>query len=246
MPWDELSESESDSESDEVFGDTELKQLLGSIKTSITCLFRLSMSIRDPAPNDQSRSIVTADKSYFEEYDMQHAKAKYPGCVGYLVERLGRANSGRRQYLSYCEEHHQKLAKDVDLIGLEAPRTEHTSNSTEATSMPMARLNNFDSDDALSQTSYATSVNAAIRVPPLPKEAREEEHYECPICFMIVSIHTAAGWKYALHVQHNPVLLLTRLGNMSTKIFTLTAVHSRIAPPRIAFITLGAHGLRTN
>ncbi|RYP46645.1 hypothetical protein DL768_007190 [Monosporascus sp. mg162] len=181
-PWDELSDSESDSDSDtelsddaEAQGDTELKQLLGSIKTTITCLFRLSMSIRDPAPNDQSRSIITVDKSYFEEYDMQHVKAKYPGCAGYLVERLGRANSGRRQYLSYREEHHQKLAKDVDLIGLEASRSEHTNNSTEATPMPKARLNSFDvhdSDDALSQTSYATSVNAAIRVPPLPKEAR--------------------------------------------------------------------------
>ncbi|RYP18216.1 hypothetical protein DL765_004073 [Monosporascus sp. GIB2] len=198
-PWDELSDSGSDSDSDaepsddaEAQGDTELKQLLGSIKTTITCLFRLSMSIRDPAPNDQSRSIITVDKSHFEEYDMQHAKAKYPGCAGYLVERLGRANSGRRQYLSYREEHHQKLAKDADLIGLEAPRTEHTSNSTEATSMPTAELN---IDDALSQTSYAASENAAIRVPPLPKEAHEKEHYECPICFMIVSIHTAAGWK---------------------------------------------------
>ncbi|RYP35983.1 hypothetical protein DL766_002253 [Monosporascus sp. MC13-8B] len=220
-PWDELSDSESDSDSDaehsddaESQGDTELKQLLGSIKTTITCLFRLSMSIRDPAPNDQSRSIITVDKSHFEEYDMQHAKAKYPGCAGYLVERLGRANSGRRQYLSYREEHHQKLVKDIDLIGLEVPRTERTSNSTEVTLMPTVRPNSFgevDSDDALSQTSYATSVNAAIRVPPLPKEAHEKEHYECPICFMIVSIHTAAGWKYALRLYHNPGLLLTRL-----------------------------------
>ncbi|RYP33748.1 hypothetical protein DL767_004615 [Monosporascus sp. MG133] len=165
-PWDELSDSESDSDSDtlsddaEAQGDTELKQLLGSIKATITCLFRLSMSIRDPAPNDQSRSIITVDKSYFEEYDMLHVKAKYPGCPGYLVERLGRANSGRRQYLSYREEHHQKLAKDVDLIGLEAPRTEHSGNSTEATPMPKAQVDSFeviDSDDALSQTSYATS-----------------------------------------------------------------------------------------
>ncbi|RYP74981.1 hypothetical protein DL771_002629 [Monosporascus sp. 5C6A] len=165
-PWDELPDSESDSDSDnevsddaEAQGDTELKQLLGSIKTTITCLFRLSMSIRDPAPNDQSRSIITVDKSYFEEYDMQHAKAKYPGCADYLVERLGRANSGRRQYLSYREEHHQKLAKDVDLIGLEVPRTEHTNNSTEATPMPKAGVDSLeilDSDDALSHTSYAT------------------------------------------------------------------------------------------
>ncbi|RYP66474.1 hypothetical protein DL770_008796 [Monosporascus sp. CRB-9-2] len=173
-PWDELSDSESDSDSDTELSDAAETQ------------------------SDTELNIITVDKSYFEEYDMQHVKAKYPSCADYLVKRLGRANSGRRQYLSYREEHHQKLAKDVDLIGLEAPRTEHTSNSTEATSMPEARVNGFevlDSDDALSQTSYATSVNTAIRVPPLPKEAHEKDYYECPICFMIVSIHTAVGWK---------------------------------------------------
>ncbi|KAF2467713.1 uncharacterized protein BDR25DRAFT_374557, partial [Lindgomyces ingoldianus] len=214
VPWDELSDSDSDSEFDTEStredgdqNDTELKQLLASVKNSITCLFRLSMSVRDPAPNNQSRSTITVDKSYFVEHDILHAREKFPECEPYLAERLGRALSGRRQYLSYREAHHQKLAKNMEMIGFEEPRTEHTTNSTEATPIPIARtnsLNVFDGDDALSQTSYATSVNAAIRVPPLPKEAREEEHFECPLCFMILSIHTKLGWKQHVYRDLHP------------------------------------------
>lgn len=84
------------------------------------------------------------------------------------------------------------------MIGLEEPRTENTANSTEATSMPKIQASSTDAiefDNALSLTSYATSVNATLRVPPLPPQAHEHEHFECPLCFRIVSIHTAAGWK---------------------------------------------------
>ncbi|KAJ4347966.1 uncharacterized protein N0V89_009338 [Didymosphaeria variabile] len=132
-PWDVLEDSDNDSElssnASSAGEDTELKQLCGSIQSSVTCLFRLSMAIRDPAPDDRLQKTITVDKSYFEDYDILHAKTKFPDCAEYLTERLGRAISGRRQYFSYRELHHQKLAKKAELIGLEQPRTEHTSNS---------------------------------------------------------------------------------------------------------------------
>lgn len=180
--------------------DTELKQLSTSIKNTVTCLFRLSMAIRDPAPNSQSRSFITVDKSYFETHDILHVQSKFPEANKILTERLGRAISGRRQYLTYREEHHQKLVKNVEKIGHEEPRTERTNNSTEASPMLVTsgNVNSVldDGEDTVSQTSYATSVNATIRAPPLPKEAREKKHFECPLCYMIVAIHTTAGWKY--------------------------------------------------
>jgi hypothetical protein len=40
-------------------------------------------------------------------------------------------------------------------------------------------VNVLDEDDGASQTSFAPSVNAAIRVPTLPKEARGSEFCEC-------------------------------------------------------------------
>jgi hypothetical protein len=220
-PWDEMPASDSDSDSgSETLGavgdsnfqsDTELKQLSASIKNTVTCLFRLSMAIRDPAPNTQSRSFITVDKSYFQHHDIQHVESKFPQAARFLTERLGRAISGRRQYISYREEHHQKLVKNIEKIGQEEPRTEHTTNSTEASPIPVldqAKTNTVMDDsfdfDSLSQTSYATSINATIRPPPLPKEAKEKEHFECPLCYMIVSIHTTAGWKQHVYRDLHP------------------------------------------
>jgi hypothetical protein len=81
------------------------------------------MAVRDPAPMDQ-RSIVTiADKSFYEPHDILHVEAKYRDCPKYLTDRLGRAITGRRQYLSYREKHQQKLTKDIDKIGIEESMT---------------------------------------------------------------------------------------------------------------------------
>ncbi|KAF2826329.1 hypothetical protein CC86DRAFT_28104 [Ophiobolus disseminans] len=214
VPWDALEDSDSDSETesnmsdDDLQGDTELKQLLSTAKTMVTSLFRLSMAIRDPAPTSQSTRTITADKSYFENHDVLHVQAKYPACPEYLVNRLGRAISARRQYLTYREEHHSKLSKGSEKLGLDESRTEHTNNSTEATPMPaldrQQSFNALDEDDSISQTSFATSINAAIRVPSLPKEARDKEFFECPLCFMIVSIHSKAAWKQHVYRDLHP------------------------------------------
>jgi hypothetical protein len=124
-PWDEeeSSDAESDSSSDDLQGNTEIKQLRASIVTFNTSLFRLSMAIRDPAPTSQSSRTITVDKSFFEQHDINHVQSKFPNCAEFLSERLGRAISGRRQYLSYREEHHKKLAKHVEKIGVEDSRT---------------------------------------------------------------------------------------------------------------------------
>ncbi|ORY02187.1 hypothetical protein BCR34DRAFT_88313 [Clohesyomyces aquaticus] len=213
-PWDELSESESDAsdtDSDEdrnrdVGDDTEFKQLHGNIKNITTCLFRLSMAIRDPAPNSQSRVKLTIDKSYFEAYDITHVTAKFPAAKKILLDRLGRAISARRKYLTYREEHCSKLAKGAEKIGHEEPTTEYTTNSTEASPVPNFQNASVidDGEDTLSHTSYATSVNATIRVPPLPNEAKKYEPFECPLCFTIVSIHSTVAWKQHVYRDLHP------------------------------------------
>ncbi|KAL6702870.1 hypothetical protein ACN47E_000832 [Coniothyrium glycines] len=217
-PWDELSMSDSDSELESdnddhlevaLQGDTELKQILSNIKTIVSSLFRLAMSIRNPAPTNQSTSHIDADKSMYEQFDLQHVHAKFPGCPQYLSERLGRAITARRQYLSHREQHHQKLAKHVEKIGLDSAKSEFTTNSTEATPLPrIERVNDFDvlneDDDTASQTSYATSVNSAMGVPRLPKEASEKEFFECPLCFLLVSIHSVASWRQHVYRDLHP------------------------------------------
>lgn len=156
------------------------------------------MAIRDPAPDDRLQSTLMIEKSYYEEHDILHAKCKYPICADYLSNRVGRAISSRRQYLSYQELHHEKLAKNVELIGLEQPSTEHTSSGTELTTIlntHSGMFTTFKEDDEFSMPSYATSVNATVRVPPLPDKAHDNEWFECPLCYRIVAIDNEVAWK---------------------------------------------------
>jgi hypothetical protein len=89
------------------------------------------MAIRDPAPIDQRSTVDIIDKSFYEPHDILHVEAKYPECPKYLTDRLGRAITGRRQYLSYREKHQKKLSKDIEKIGIEEPRTgEKSSNAS--------------------------------------------------------------------------------------------------------------------
>ncbi|XPS98962.1 hypothetical protein M3J09_008149 [Ascochyta lentis] len=213
--WDEESDSHSESDASDadgevkgLQGDTELKQLYVNVKTTITSLMRMSIAIRKPAPHDQFAHTITmdTDKTYHEPYDVQHVQAKFGNNAPYLTERLGRAMSSRRQYLAYRERHCQKLSKGIEMLGFEDSKTEHTTNSTEATCMPTLEItgNVDDDDETLSQTSYASSVGKAIRTPHLPKEASKGEPYECPLCFSLIAIHTTAAWRRHVYQDLHP------------------------------------------
>jgi hypothetical protein len=207
LPWDEETDCDSESDSSEddsvynLQGNTELRQLFASAHAATTSLMRLSMAIREPAP---SRQVMSIDKSSYVPWDVQHAQTKFPESAVYLTERLGRATSSRRQYLTYREQHCKKLAKGIEKLGLEEPRTEYTANSTEATPVPESdpassitpeQQSLDDGYETLSQTSYAPSVRDSIRTPRIPREASKRQPYECPICFSLIAIYSSAAWK---------------------------------------------------
>ena len=213
MPWDEDTDSETESDSDNTGGvsqDTELKQLHMSIRTAVTSLMRLSVAVREPAPHDQLEHTFAVEmrKSYLEEYDRKHVQEKFDDVSQYLTERLVKAASSRRWYLTYCEAHCAKLSEGIEALGRDDTGTEyttvtstdHTVVSTEATPLPQStRVHDVgipdDRSDAASQTSYATSIGDTIRVPSLPRESSSGEPYVCPLCFRLISIQTTAAWK---------------------------------------------------
>ena len=206
-PWDEDTASESDCSTDDedlsgLQGDTEFKQLYSSVKTAVTSLMRISVAIRAPAPHNQmSRAIAMGmDKTYYEPYDILHVQAKFGTAPKFLVDRLGRATAYRRQYIAYREMHCLKLSRGIEELGNEESRTEHTTNSTEATPVPIiGRVNSLklgeDEVDVRSETSYALSVKDAIRTPRLPKEAAKAIPYECPYCFALIEVYDKSEWK---------------------------------------------------
>ncbi|KAK2761691.1 hypothetical protein FQN54_001519 [Arachnomyces sp. PD_36] len=232
LPWDCLP-SDSDSETEDnienadahsmitriVQDDTELKQLHSGMIGSVTLLFRLSMAIRCPAPHDQFMKSKDIDTSYYEQYDIMHVRQKFPQAEEYLVIRLGRAISRRRQYLQYREAHHKKLAYNLEATDnpiRDSSRTEMVPESTVASSLPPAlkEMDHLDlsedhgSEAGFSDASTATSTNDTmkLRPPPLPKEAEDGSPFECPLCFMIISVRSTRSWKNHVYTDLHPFI----------------------------------------
>ncbi|KAF2790436.1 hypothetical protein K505DRAFT_364741 [Melanomma pulvis-pyrius CBS 109.77] len=89
-------------------------ELLGEIGACITSLFRVSSLIRQAAPTDVFAKALSRNRYRFnDQYDIAHVGEKYPKLAAkefaWLQKRLGRAITQRRQYLSYIQDHREKL-----------------------------------------------------------------------------------------------------------------------------------------
>lgn len=104
------------SEHSEMGPRNEVQQLYLSIVNSITSLFKLSMLIRStPARSRESKANKMANR-FNHFYDIGHVLDKFPitkkGDRAWLAERLGKANTLRRQYFRYCEDRRERLSKE--------------------------------------------------------------------------------------------------------------------------------------
>ena len=131
-PYDE---EPTDSESSDSTGETpsdhqpipEIQQRFLDIVEIITCLFKLSIAIRSPAPHDRLVKSAKIKLPHFEPFDLGHAVGKFPDADKDLAKRLGLANIKRREQFEYRKRHHERLVgkkkitepKDNDRAGFE-------------------------------------------------------------------------------------------------------------------------------
>ncbi|RDL40556.1 uncharacterized protein BP5553_00535 [Venustampulla echinocandica] len=95
---------------------TELQQIFLDVVVCIDCLYKLSMTIRSGvSAHDRLVKAAAIDISFYETWDIQHVKSKFPAIKESLATRLGKSISRRRQHFKYCEKHHKKLAQDLIL-----------------------------------------------------------------------------------------------------------------------------------
>ncbi|KAF5978676.1 zinc finger transcription factor ace1 [Fusarium coicis] len=207
-PWDqELSPAEfSDDDSDDetlkpdTSGTSELSQIFAAIVEDINCLFRLSVSIHNPSPHDRFKKACLTDTSGYEPFDVQHVCNKLSKAPKPIAERLGKAISRRRQYFKYRELHHEKLASGLELDGKDQIQSTVASSLPKKLNVnePISLKEDLDdeSDTGRSQTSWATSAANPERrkIPALPAEA-ENGPFECPFCFVMVSVSSRNHWK---------------------------------------------------
>ncbi|KAF4498433.1 Zinc finger transcription factor ace1 [Fusarium agapanthi] len=174
-------------------GPSELSQTFPAIVEAINCLFRLSLSIHNPSPHDRFKKACLTDTSGYKPFDVQHVCNKLAKAPKPIAERLGKAISRRRQYFKYKELHHDKLASGLDLDDKDQMQSTVASSLPKRHNVnePISLEEDLDdaSDTVRSQTSWATlAANPERRkIPALPAEA-ENGPFECPFCFMMISI----------------------------------------------------------
>jgi len=96
---------------------SELVFMLDDIAHIISCLYTLSVAMRQPVPQDRHRKYAEIDLSHYEIFDNQHVLEKFPNAKLLLIKRLGSANTQRRQYFKYRRLHHEKIARGLEHSG---------------------------------------------------------------------------------------------------------------------------------
>lgn len=205
IPWDNLppdteepSEKNGNAALENEIASTELGQILMDIGEINTDLLRLSKAMRNPAPHERFLHAVSTDTTYFSEHDQRHVADKFPHAESFIITRLAKALSRRRQFFKYREHHQSKLRQGL--------LTNHDDTSTVASSIPsnlkIEKISAADFDDAgsesgLSQTSFADSSEESTRphVPPLASKYMDGEPFECPLCFLLITLNSGHSWK---------------------------------------------------
>lgn len=94
--------------------ETEIEMIFSAVNHIISYLYELSLIIRDHRPHDKIIKLNAINISHFETWDRQHVEQKFPQANPILLERLSKANTMRRRLFKYYENHHEKLAHDLD------------------------------------------------------------------------------------------------------------------------------------
>lgn len=194
--------ADSDDEDDLLFGPAPEPQIhhheavLKELNGVITCLLQLSMTLMNPARNDQIRYANVFDTSHFDPVAIEHVRMKLPDAPDYLVERLGKAISRNYHYFRYREEHHLKLAEGID-----GP-DEDGLQSTVATSVKQDHrtelvLHESDTESVYSATSYAPTMSRepTLRPPERPAQGQDGSPFECPLCHQIITALDERSWQ---------------------------------------------------
>lgn len=167
------------------------------------------MVLRKPTPFDRYAEAESTG-TYNPEFDIDYVRNKIPylqkSGAEWLIDRLGRANTRRREFLSYREKHRKKLAYPPPQLddSTHCISTIHTAPSSFTTASAFVEsYRRPDVEDrhmeTQSITSYATSnvtdLEGKLRIPHQPTESSDGKPFECPYCYTIQVISGEASWR---------------------------------------------------
>jgi hypothetical protein len=216
-------------EADKAATVSEIQELFSSAADSISHLFRLSTLIRSATARDRYARAAAADTEPFgDQYDIAHVRHKFPKLDNnekeWLVLRLGKAITWRRQYFRYAREHQQKLSFmkfDLDTseeptqLAERTPQPRPSSYHLVAPSIAPSQLapttastmvaNTVEllqpPEDSRSQVSFATTVNESTmpninQIMSLERASEGQEDFVCPYCWSFQRHTRESSWRY--------------------------------------------------
>ena len=181
-----------------------ISDLLESINMTITMLFKTSALIRHNPERDPWKRILSLPPWHSGPM-IDNVLQKCPKLESrqWLASRLGLANSRRRQFFQYREEHVDKLAKalEEDAAPSETVPTTFVENAN-----IVLEPRDEPEDDARLDTTLATMFGAGVEtkmtVPPPPDHDRHD--VECTLCRNIITVKTRRAWKKHVYRDLRP------------------------------------------
>ena len=240
---DDISDSDEDDGGEEVRNGartSELDELFSAIKLANASLLKLSIVIRNSPARDDYLKAATRYK-LDPRWDIGHVTEKHGSAKRsskWLIERLGKAITRRRQYLKYRKEHHGKLSKDWEETQKADEANENEEDGKPERTIALTKLTKAttyveitlppgkDGSEAGgsfgSQTSYeptmvgeAATEMTRLTVPPHPAMAFEGvpfefgEPFQCPYCYTEQTVKNKTAWKYDSFVPFTVVVETT-------------------------------------
>ena len=216
-----------------------LKDLVADINHIVTCLNQLSITTENPAPMERLHKIALINVSYFKYWDINHVKEKFfprdPQknftVAEYLIERLGKANTRRRQLLKYYESSAIERKELANASKLATPTME----------VDKVEPVEIERDEDRSSQTFSTTNEMRVYFPPLPvgNAAFEGDPFECPYCFKIVKVRNQQDWRYVgncRYARNHYIMLNIFLGDMYSGTFNLMFAHSATAPVQVNYM----------
>jgi hypothetical protein len=199
---------------------TEISELWLMVEEIMTNLMKVSVLVRKSTKRNRFQHAIraaakVASPSVPTTWDVDHIRHKHPKLERnrWLLDRVGEANTQRRQFLLYAQDHGRRVAFDQSGdFGSKSLFSRPTQALTKATtvvkdekiSSSLAHLDDYEGNDdasATSLTTYATGRDddgsiTRLQIVPLITVCPEGKPGLCPYCQGMVLFTGRKLWRW--------------------------------------------------
>lgn len=161
---------------------SEAEELFRSIPEMTSMLFKLSVIIRNSSSRDRfAKAQAMSSRSPVDPaYDIDYVKEKFPSLqypgMEWLAARLGKAITQRRQFMWYCRDHREKMAKADERNSVSTTAREPGADDVELLSktrqdLAIQRMHDSQPQSSRQETSTLAQTTASTVLPTRLEDA---------------------------------------------------------------------------